>query len=483
MADKREQRGASSPHLWVSSTYFAEGFPYSVVHQLAEVLFKEAGASLQAIGLTALFHLPWNLKFLWGPLLDAFSTKRAWMVGTEMAIVVVLAGLAVVSPMPAVLTLASVLFVVLAVLAATHDVAIDGYYLEALDTEGQSRFVGYRATAYKIAMMVVAGPLLWMIGRTGWVIGFLATAAIMLLLLGYHAAFLPRVERPRQPFAVLVRASARPRALVGGALVVGIVLIARQLLPALQARLPLALQRISAAEWIALGLLASLLVALSGLPRIRSRLEGRDSFYANAFVSFLEQAQVGRILAFVILFRAGESFLLKMRYPFLRDTGMTMEQFAFASGTVGLIASFVATLLGGYLISRDGLRRWIWPFVLAQNALNLLYLGLARADAPGLLALTTVISVEAFGAGLGTAVFMVYLMRCCRPEHRAAHMALLTALMSLSFTLAGVASGFLAEAMGFANYFGFTFLATIPAMALVPFLPHVDGPPATAPRA
>ena len=74
------------PASWVSTTYFAEGYPYAVVHQLAEAIFKEMGASLQMIGLTSLFHLPWNLKFLWGPLLDAFSTKRAWLVATEAAL-------------------------------------------------------------------------------------------------------------------------------------------------------------------------------------------------------------------------------------------------------------------------------------------------------------------------------------------------------------------------------------------------------------
>ncbi len=81
---------------------------------------------------------------------------------------------------------------------------------------------------------------------------------------------------------------------------------------------------------------------------------------------------------------------------------------------------------------------------------------------------------------MGTAVFMVYIMRRCRPQYRAAHMALLTALMSLSFTFAGVLSGFLAEWMGFSRYFFFTFLVTIPGMALALFVPHVidrDAPP------
>ena len=92
-----------------------------------------------------------------------------------------------------------------------------------------------------------------------------------------------------------------------------------------------------------------------------------------------------------------------------------------------------------------------------------------------------VLTLEQFGAGLGTAVLMVYIMRCCNPAHKAAHMAILTALMSVSFTIAGVCSGFLAESMGFGNYFLFTFLVTLPSMALMFFLPHLDDPPPPAP--
>ena len=88
-----------------------------------------------------------------------------------------------------------------------------------------------------------------------------------------------------------------------------------------------------------------------------------------------------------------------------------------------------------------------------------------------------VIAVEHFGAGLGTAVFMVYLMRTCDPAHKAGHFAIVSALMSLSFTLAGVLSGFLAEALGFTWYFLFTFFATVPSMVLIWFAPETRGKP------
>ena len=479
---------------WVPSTYFAEGYPYSIVHQLADVLYKEMGASLATIGLTSLFHLPWNLKFLWGPMLDAFATKRAWLVATEVAISGVVVLMALLISAPNVLAISAVLFTVLAVLAATHDVAIDGYYLEALDEDGQSRYVGFRAMAYRVAMWFVSAPIIWLIARVGWTIGFLAVALIMMALTAFHAFALPRVETPKKPWRLLWQSVLRLRTAFVAGVVAAIVLFGRWAIPTADAVLQSAIEttespglkaalesvaKISAPGWIALALLAVLGLVLALLPKIRRSIDGSDSFYAQAFVSFLDQDRVGLILGFVIFFRTGESFLQKMRYPFLRDLSMSMEQYAFAHGTVGLWAGIVATLLGGWLISKHGLGRWIWPFVIAQNVLNLLYCVIAYRGGPiELSVVTALIGAEAFGAGLGTSVFMVYLMRCCRPDYKAAHMAIVTALMSVSFTFAGVASGFLASWLGYTGYFGFTFVATIPGMLLIPFIPHVRSRPA-----
>ena len=474
----------SSPHVWVSTTYFAEGFPYSIVNNLAEILFKELGASLQAIGLTALFHLPWNLKFLWGPFLDHFETKRRWLVGVEVGLSALLIGLAFLATTSRLLGLTAACFLMLAVLSATHDIAIDGFYLEGLSPKEQSKFVGYRAMAYKVASLVVRGPLLILIGWIGWTGGLLATGALMVLITIVHWRILPPVEKQQRPWRALLRAAVGPRVLLAGAAIALLIAAQRQLgvfdplvriVRALVDRVPV-LAGISLPGWIALLLLAAMLLLLAFIGPIKRRVQGSKSYYASAFVDFLARPQVGRVLAFVVLFRTGESFLQKMKWPFLRDQmGMTLDQYGLTNGTIGVIASFTATFLGGWLISRHGLGRYIWPFVLAQNVLNLLYMGLAYTvghGGVGLGVLTAVITAEHFGEGLGTAVFMVYLMRSCDPAHKAAHMAILTALMSVSFTFAGVASGFLATWLGFGPYFGFTFLAALPGMALIAVIPN-----------
>lgn len=477
-----------SAFVWVSSTYFAEGFPYAVVINLADALFVKLGASLTAIGLTALFHLPWNLKFLWGPLLDQYETKRRWMVAAEFVLAAILIGFALLMNTEHVIVFASIAFLIMAVVAATHDIAIDGFYLEALDEKRQSALVGLRAAWYRVATIAAFGGFLVVAGYLGWVTAWILATVIMLGLAVFHWIYLPRVETPKRPIGDLFRAALKLRVLLFGIAIVALILLERQL--ALLGFLWLAgkeqaleffplLGKIDASGWIGLSLLTVLLVVLAFLGRIRRAIEASKSEYGRAFVDFLGQPRIGMALAFVVTFRLGESFLLKMRLPFLlKEVGMTEATYGVLNGTFGFGAMIVGSLLGGFLISRQGLRRWLWPFILAQNGLNLLYMGLALLPDPSAASmdlLSFVVLAENFGAGLGTAVFMIYIMRCCDPRHRAAHMAIVSALMSIGFTVAGVASGFIATEIGYANYFGFTFLATIPSMALIPFVPHLDG--------
>lgn len=471
------------PAAWVSTTYFAEGFPYSVVHVIAETLFAEMGASLRAIGMTSLLHLPWNLKFLWAPFLDSHATKRAWLLGTQGLIAALLLGLLLTTASTPSLAAATVLFAFLAVVAATHDVAIDGYYLEALPASEQAKWVALRAPAYRAALLLVGGPGLYAAAHIGWSGLFAVCAGLFGLLVLFHAQGLPKVEAAGRPARELFGTRGGAILLAAIAAGCGVVYGFRpepsaairawtgEFAPALLT----IYDALGISGLIACGLGAGLLGLAACAPLLKRNLERSKSPYAHAFTSFLTKPRVGLILIFTMTFRTGESFLEKMRYPFFKELGLGLEAYG-AARTAGLVAALAAPAIGGWLIARQGLRRWIWPFVIAQNGLNLLYWWLALQTAPSPELMVGVITLEMFGAGLGTAVFMVYLMRCPLPGHKAAHFAILTALMSVSFTVAGLVSGFLAEGLGFANYFLLTVAAAVPGMLVIPFLPHLDEP-------
>ncbi|MBN1337669.1 MAG: MFS transporter [Deltaproteobacteria bacterium] len=476
---------------WVFSTYFAEGLPYSLVRQVSTVFFRDAGTSLEGVGLTSLYSLPWVFKFLWAPLVDAFGTRRRWLLAAEGALAIGLVLLAGASALPGPILPVAIAFLVVAFLSATHDIAVDGFYLEAQDRTAQARNVGFQAMAYRFALIAGGGGLVWLSARIGWPAAFGCAAIVCLALLGFHARVLPDPSAARRPFADLAKMAVRPR-------VVGVVgLVAAALLAGLYAldwRVPERVAGLSIPAWSALFLLGAVLGLLGGLGALQRRLARSSAPYARAFLDWLDQPRIGVILVFVVLYRLGESALLAMGYPALADCGLTRAQYGLTYGTCGVASGIAGGLVGGWLIGRYGLRRTIWPLVLSQNVPNLLYAlltwrlagaaGETGLEASMLAWVTGLVAVEAFGAGLGTAVFMVFVMRTTRPAYRSAHMAIATGVMNVASALAGVGSGFLAARIGFPAFFGCTFLAAVPGMVCIPFLPLLDDPPSpTSPPA
>lgn len=476
--------------FWVVSTYFAEGFPYSLVRLISTVYFKDAGASLQTVGLTSLYGLPWILKLLWAPVLDAYSTKRRWLVSLEILLAASTAGLAVVSGFASPLAAASACFLLTGFLSATHDIAIDGFYLESLDRKEQARFVGYQAMSYRLALVAGGGGILWISGKTSWGIAFAVSAGVLLLLATVHWAALPAGESPKRPLRDLVLRLMRPRSLIVVAAVSLAAMGSKEgwdalsASPAAQPTLK-ALAEIDLATWVAGAFAVGLTCLLAGLPALKRRMLQSDSFYGQAFVTYLDQPRLWAVLGFLLTYRTGESFLLAMVYPLLKEIGIGRAEYGVIYGTFGIIASITGGILGGHLISRYGLKRTALPLALGQGIPNLLYMLLAwmyrgiqghpELGAANPYLVTVFVVAESFGSGLGTAVFMVFIQRTCKPAFKAGHFAMATGLANISATFAGVLSGFLAHSMGFALFFGFTFLATLPGIGLIFFLPYLDG--------
>src|SRR5580704_6401450 len=149
-----------NPWLWVSSLYIAEGLPYAVVMTVSVILYKGLGISNTDIALyTSWLYLPWVIKPLWSPVVDILKTRRAWIWVVQLIIGGALAGVAVTLPGPNAFRYSLALFWLLAFSSATHDIAIDGYYLLATTEREQSFFVGIRSTFYRISMVAGQGLL------------------------------------------------------------------------------------------------------------------------------------------------------------------------------------------------------------------------------------------------------------------------------------------------------------------------------------
>jgi PAT family beta-lactamase induction signal transducer AmpG len=223
MPDTKQSTIMKKPHIWCFSIYFAEGFPYSIIRSVSTVFFRDRGVSLEAVGLTTFFGLPWILKFFWGPLVDEFASKRRWLLAMQTALAVLIGAAAFLVPLPAAPRLIAILFFAGAFVAATHDIAIDGYYLTALNKEEQTKFLGYRVMAYRVAMLTGTGVIVTIGTAFSWPAAFLAAGLLLGLLAAYHSFFLPERETELRPIRDMFRLFARSRVLLSIGLAVALV--------------------------------------------------------------------------------------------------------------------------------------------------------------------------------------------------------------------------------------------------------------------
>ncbi|MDG4476596.1 MFS transporter [Thiovibrio frasassiensis] len=485
----------ASPRVWAFTTYFCEGLPYSIIRTVSAVFFRDNGVGLEGIGLTSLFGLPWALKFFWAPHLDRYGSKRQWLLIMQILLAGLLLIAAALAPLPQATPLIGLAFGVGSFLAATHDIAIDGYYLETLDAAGQSRFIGYRVMAYRIAMMAGAG-IIATIGTTmGWSVAFGGSALILTLFFAYHHRYLPESETVRLPLTLLIP---RPKTgrLLRLALIAALAIVAIRLHDQSITRhglllLAELLSKINLAAMTSMILAGGLIIVGLKRRKIEQWLRNKgNAFFSEAFFTFMAREKIGPILAFIVLIRTGEYMLSSMVAPFMVDLGIK-KHYGWISGGVGLPFSIIGAMLGGWLISKYSLKKMIWPLLLAQNFTNLAYMFLALKlngfillntgnPIPAVLGtnnLLAVVCVHAFdqlAGGLGTAVLMVFLMQLCQPRFKAAHYAIGTGLMSFSGMYAGVLSGFLASWAGYGYFFGISFLLSLPGMGLIFFIPLAE---------
>jgi PAT family beta-lactamase induction signal transducer AmpG len=137
---------------------------------------------------------------------------------------------------------------------------------------------------------------------------------------------------------------------------------------------------------------------------------------------------------------------------------------------VGVAALTAGGLLGGWFISKVGLKRALWPLVLCMHVPNTLYVALAAWQPQALVLVSGAIAIEQFGYGFGFTAYMVYLLQVASGPnddnpHKTAHYALGTGFMALGMMLPGMWSGWLQQRLGYADFFVWCCIATLPSFA------------------
>jgi PAT family beta-lactamase induction signal transducer AmpG len=394
------------PSFWVPTLYFAEGLPYVLVMTVSVILYKNLGVSNAEIAFyTSWLYLPWVIKPLWSPFVDLLQKKRFWILLMQLLIGAGLAAIAFTIPTTNFFQITLALFWLLAFSSATHDVAADGFYMLALSDEKQSFYVGIRNTFYRVAMITGQGLMVMVAG----------------LLSKYYD--------------------------------------------------------IRIAWSITFLLAAGIFIALSlyhffVLPKSDLDVKQPLSKIRELFVSFFQKKGIITSLSFLLLYRLGEAQLAKIASPFLLDNfdvgglALSTEQVGLIYGTIGVVALLVGGIVGGVLASRYGLKRCLWPMVLAMNLPNLVYVYLAMLQPQSFALIAFCVGIEQLGYGFGFTAFTLYLIQLSDGEFKTAHYAIGTGIMALGMMIPGMFAGYIQESIGYTDFFIWICICTLPGIFL-----------------
>lgn len=387
---------SNKPVCWVPTLYFAEALPYMAVMTLSVIMYTNLGLTNTELALyTSWLYLPWVIKPLWSPLIDAAKTKRWWILAMQILIGASLAGVALTLQTAMWLKLSLALFWLMAFSSATHDIAADGFYILGLNEKEQALYVGWRSTFYRIGSIFCQGGLVILAGYLekhynvplAWSITMGLLAVIMILLSIWHGVAL-----------------ARP------------------------------VEHIIEKEKV-------------------------TNAFAGTLRTFFSKPNIVPAMLFMLLFRFPEAQLAKMAQPFmlrsLNEGGLGLETttVGFAYGTLGVIGLLAGGIIGGWLVSRHGLKRWWWPMIMAISLPDAVYIYLSICQPDNIWIINSCVFVEQFGYGFGFSAYMLFLVYFAKGEKSTSVFSICTAFQALGMMIPGMFAGWIADQFGFVNFF------------------------------
>ena len=186
----------------------------------------------------------------------------------------------------------------------------------------------------------------------------------------------------------------------------------------------------------------------------------------DPLTSYFRRSRAVEMLLFIVVFKLGDVIAGAMATPFLLDLGFSRTDVGTVNKAFGLISTIVGTLAGGGVISKLGVNRSLWLFAFLQATSNLAYTALAMVGKSYPM-MVSAIAIENICGGMGSAGFIAFLMSLCDKRFTATQYALLSSLMAVTRVLAGAPTGFMAEHLGWVQFFTLSVLGALPGILLL----------------
>lgn len=422
-----------SPITWVPTAYFAMGLPFVVLNMVTVLMFKDMGVEKGLIAFwTSLILLPWTLKPLWSPFLELFRTKKFFVIATQLVTGVAFGLVALSLTFNHFFLIAIIFLAIVAFSGATHDIACDGVYMSELSPSQQAQYIGWQGAFYNIAKIVATGGLVYIAG-----------------------SLIKSLTPEGADAAATLLANRNAWMIVMGILSATMLLLGFYHIFMLPGKMKRAASAPTA--HISREVMAELWAVLR-------------EFFAKKYIWYY--------IAFILLYRFGEGFVVKIVPLFLADgrevggLGLDNQQIGLYYGSFGAAAFVIGSLLAGYYISHFGLKRTLFSLCCCFNIPFAVYALLAFFQPESGWIIASGIVFEYFGYGFGFVGLTLFMMQQIAPgKHQMAHYAFASGIMNLGVMIPGIFSGWLSGWLGYSAFFIFVLMATIPAFIITWFIP------------
>lgn len=407
-----------SPIAWVPTLYFAMGMPFVVLNMVASLMYKGMGISDAQIAFwTSLITMPWTLKFLWSPIMELYKTKKFFVVLTQLTTGICFGLVALSLSLPSFFAISIALLAVIALSGATHDIAADGTYMGVLSKDEQARWIGWQGAFYNIAKIFATGLLVYLAGL-----------------------FIPKVGVTMAWTIVMA--------------ILGIIMTV-------------------------IGIYHYVILPVDKTEDAKGKTLAETMHDLMAVIAdFFTKKHIWYYIAFIILYRFAEGFVMKIVPLFLKapraEQGLGLDEKAIGLlyGTFGAAAFVIGSILAGYYIAHRGLQKSLFTLALVFNLPFVAYTLLAIYQPESLAIIGSAIVIEYFGYGFGFVGLTLFMMQQIAPgKHQMSHYAFASGIMNLGVMMPGMMSGQLAQTLGYRGFFIMVLFCVIPALLITWFVP------------
>jgi PAT family beta-lactamase induction signal transducer AmpG len=422
---------------------FSCGLPFILLSQTMTAWLRQAGIERTAIGMLTWVTLVYAIKFLWAPVVDRLplpwpffllGRRRSWMLVAQVGIVLGMMNLSQLTPSDNLAAVGWGAFM-LAVFAATQDIAVDAWRVEIAPPEQQGVMAAAYQLGYRTAIIAGTAGAFWVAAEHDWHLSLTSMAALSGV--GVLATLLTR-----EPMVTAVRESL--------------------------------LQEQRVVDWLA------------ARPHWPQWLRALGAQFVGAVICPLTDFFVrlgwrtgALIFAFICTYRLTDYAGGVMANPFYIDHGYTLKQVATVVKFFGLFATLFGVVLGGIIVARFGVLRALLIGGLLIMCSNLGYAALASTPI-NVIALGCANAFDNVAIAVHGTSLLAFLASLTSARYTATQYAVLSSIYALPGKMLMGGSGWVVDHIDYPAFFTYTASLSIPGLVLLFFVARARRQPTLA---